>query len=267
MVEALALETIRSTETRQFNGVGCPLEWLYDRVDEAEFIAPQPRSYYERGHLGHAMIGAYLLSGDIALVDDILEGYVPAEGEWKETSKCTKEGLLDEVKAIFDRWVDQYEEFYTEYISVDTEVLLEVETPNGTLVSTEADAIFINEDGRPTIVDWKLGTSKSGHAIQLYVYWYCMRRLGIAKPSDYFRGWFHYVNYAKPIKMVGEYPGDEFVEAYIDNAERNRREGPYLPNPTYFDCRYCDHSANCPLFGDDPVEAWNYIKEVEITFV
>ena len=261
MTEALANIAIRSTETRTFNGDGCPTEWVWDRVNERYGITPTPRSYFERGTLGHNMIEVDLIGGDPYIAFD---EYVKPEGEWLETTKCTKEDLLYEVDATFTKWQGQLAtlEEYEDYLSVDTEVTLECTTPNGTTVSTQADAIFWFANG-PALVDWKLGTSKSGSAMQLFVYWYVMRKSGFITDDAPFRAWFHYATYNQPIVHIVGYPGDEFVETYIDEADRARREGPYLPNPDWFRCSQCEWKDKCPLWGGDYKET----QEIGVVFV
>ena len=264
VTKAQAPHAIRSTDTRIFNGDGCPIEWLHDKVIGFE---PTPRSYFERGTLGHAMIEAELMGFDPW---ELFDNFELLPGEWLETSKCTKAGLKDETAAIFERWVDQYVDdplnLYhdngNEPWEVSNEVTLECKTPNGTPISTVADAIVWDEDNGPAVVDWKLGTSKSGKAMQLYLYWYCMRKTGLVEDGDIFRGWFHYPTYAKPIVEIGEYPGDLFVEAYVDEAQAGRLFGPYLPNPDWFRCSQCEHKDVCPLWGGD----YQDTLDVNITF-
>lgn len=261
MTDALALRAIRSTETRLFNGDGCTLAWAWERVDEMNMVPQVPRSYFERGTLGHAMIEAKLNGADPG---EIYLAYEPPEGDWLETTKCTKEGLDGEVKDVYTTWEEQFNrlEEYEDYDQVNTEVTLKCITELGTLVSTEADAIFWYGDS-PAIVDWKLGTSKSGKAMQLYVYWYVARKSGYIPDDAPFRAWFHYPTYSKPIVHIKDYPGDVFVEAYIDNAERNRTESPFLPNPDWFNCSQCQYKDKCPLWGGDYAET----AEIEVTFV
>ena len=260
--EALVLETIRSTDTRIFNGDGCGIEWIWDRVNERYGIEPTPRSYYERGTLGHAMIQAYL-EGDEA--EDVMYAYDMPDGEWLETTKCTKDGLIDETWDTYSRWVSQFKslEEYEGWGNVECEVMLEAMTPNGTMISTEADAIFTNEAGDVALADWKLGTSKSGKAMQLYVYWYCMKGNGYVSDDDPFRAWFHYPTYNKPIVHITGYPGDAFIEAYIDYAQEQRTKGPYLPNPDWFPCSQCEWKDKCPLWGGDYEET----RKIEVIVV
>ena len=260
-MEGLGLRAIRSTETRLFNGDGCTLAWAWERVDEMNGVPQVPRSYFERGTLGHAMIEAHLNGDDPGA---IYLAYEPPAGDWLETTKCTKDGLDAEVKDVYTTWEEQFNrlEEYNDYDTVMTEVVLKCITELGTLVSTEADAIFWYGDS-PAIVDWKLGTSKSGKAMQLYVYWYVARKSGYIPDDAPFRAWFHYPTYKKPIVHITEYPGDDFVEAYIDNAERNRTTAPYLPNPDWFNCSQCQHKDKCPLWGGDYAET----AEIEVTFV
>ena len=261
MTEALVLETIRSTDTRIFNGDGCGIEWVWDRVNERYGIESTPRSYFERGTLGHAMIQAHLTGWSSAKV---LADYVHPDGDWLETTKCTKEGLIDETREVFDRWMGQYDslEEYEGWDDVSCEVVLEATTPNGTHISTEADAIFTNEQGEIALADWKLGTSKSGKAMQLYVYWYTMKQSGWCGDKP-FRAWFHYPTYNKPIVHIKDYPGDKFIEAYIDHAQEQRTKGPYLPNPDWFPCSQCEWKDKCPLWGGD----WNETREIEVIVV
>ena len=263
MTEALVLETIRSTDTRIFNGDGCGIEWIWDRVNERYGIESTPRSYFERGTLGHAMIEAHL-NGDVDPME-ILKSYIPPEGDWLETTKCTKEGILDEVYTLYDKWTTQYRtlEEYQDIYTIDTEVTLKCVTPNGTPISTEADAIFTYNGGSVALADWKLGTSKSGKAMQLYTYWYCMRRTEYVDDRHPFRAWFHYPSYAKPIVHIKDYPGDTFIEAYIDNAQIQRTEGPYLPNPDWFRCSQCEWKDKCPLWGGD----WEETRKIEVIVV
>ena len=266
MTEALVLQTIRSTDTRIFNGDGCGIEWIWDRVNERYGIANTPRSYYERGTLGHAMIQAYIESnGDFDAVEDVIGNYIKPKGEWLETQKCTKEGLLDETQAVFDRWEDQYciLEEYEDIYDVQCEVVLECETPNGTPIRTEADAIITYNSGSVALADWKLGTSKSGKAMQLYTYWYGMRRQEYVDNRHPFRAWFHYPTYNKPIVHIKDYPGDKFIETYIDNAQKQRLEGPYLPNPDWFPCSQCEWKDKCPLWGGDYEET----RKIEVIVV
>ncbi|KKL82599.1 hypothetical protein LCGC14_1983130 [marine sediment metagenome] len=265
MTEGLALAQIRSTETRLFNGDGCAIPWAWERVNEMRGIPEMPRSYYERGTLGHAMIEAKLNGATLLQVErNILDAYVPPAGDWLETSKCTKEGLIAEVEIVFNRWLAQFDDLeeYEDYDQVNTEVRLDCTTPNGVDISTEADAIFWWGDS-PAIVDWKLGTSKSGKAMQLYVYWYAARKSGYIPDGATFRAWFHYATYAKPIVHIIDYPGNEFIEAYIEQAEKMRREGPYLPNPEWFNCSQCQVKDKCPLWGGD----WEETREIEMEFV
>jgi len=263
-IEGLANEKIRSTETRLFNGDGCTLAWVWERVDERYGVPQVPRSYFERGTLGHAMIEEYLNTNDDECVADVYQSYVPPEGDWLETTKCTKAGILDEVDDVYCAWLEQFQtlEEYKDYASVDTEVVLQCTTDLGTHVSTEADAIFWYEDS-PAIVDWKLGTSKSGKAMQLYVYWYVARKSGWIPEDAPFRAWFHYPTYSKPIVHITDYPGDTFIEAYIDAAEDRRREGPYLPNPDWFNCSQCQVKDKCPLWGGN----WQETNEIEVIFI
>jgi hypothetical protein len=261
-MQGLADAAQRSTESRTFNGDGCPTEWLWQRVDEMNGVARTPRSYFERGTLGHAMIEARLNGSDPW---QVFADYQPPAGEWLETSKCTKEGLLDEVAAVYEAWETQFNtlEEYQGYDQVNTEVRLECVTPNGTEVSTEADAIFWWGDS-PALADWKLGTSRSGKAMQLYMYWYVARKSGYVPDDAPFRAWFHYPTYSRTsIVHIVDYPGDEFVEAYIDNAEAGRKGGPYLPNPDWFNCSQCEYKERCPLWGGDYAET----QEVEVIFV
>lgn len=204
---------------------------------------------------------------------EVFDKYKAPKGEWLETTKCTKAGLKDEVAGIFERWVDQYDTDPLKLYwhdggwahEVSCEVTLECTTPNGTPISTVADAIVWDKDNGPAVVDWKLGTSKSGKAMQLYLYWYCMRKLDMVDTSpsgDKFRGWFHYPTYAKPIVEIGEYPGDTYMEAYVDEAQARRLQGPYLPNPDWFRCSQCEHKDVCPLWGGD----YQDTLDVNITF-
>ena len=261
MTDALALRAIRSTETRLFNGDGCTLAWAWERVDEMNGIPQMPRSYFERGTLGHGMIEDHLNGEDpeIRYAD-----YVHPPGDWLETTKCTKDGILEETATVFHSWLTQFQalEEYQGYDQVNTEVTLKCVTDLGCVVSTEADAIFWYGDS-PAIVDWKLGTSKSGKAMQLYVYWYVARKSGYIPDDAPFRAWFHYPTYSKPIVHIKDYPGDDFVEAYIDNAERNRTSAPFLPNPSWFECSQCQYKDRCPLWGGDYAET----QEIEVTFV
>jgi len=262
MTEALVMETIRSTDTRIFNGGGCGLEWVWDRVNERYGIESTPRSYYERGTLGHAMIEAYLNDTDVGYV---MDDYLPPEGDWLETTKCTKEGMEQEVWGLYEAWVSQYKslEEYEGWTNVECEVVLECETPNGTPIRTEADAIFSANGGGVALADWKLGTSKSGMAMQLYLYWYCMRRRGYALSDDPFRAWFHYPSYSKPIVHITGYPGDEYIEAYVDYAQEQRLKGPYLPNPDWFRCSQCEWKDKCPLWGGEYEET----RKIEVRIV
>jgi hypothetical protein len=207
------------------------------------------------------MIEAHL-NGDDAWV--LYHAYVLPTGGWLETTKCTKDGLKEELEAVYVNWQDQFcdLEEYEDYDQVNTEVLLECTTPGGVDVSTEADAIFWWGDS-PAIVDWKLGTSKSGKAMQLYVYWYAARKSGYIPNDATFRAWFHYATYSKPIVHITDYPGDTFIEAYIEQAEKMRREGPYLPNPEWFNCSQCQAKDKCPLWGGD----WEETNEIEVIFV
>lgn len=261
VTQGLGDAAIRSTETRLFNGDGCAIPWAWERVSEMRGIPEIPRSYYERGTLGHAMIEAHL-NGDDAWV--LYHAYVLPTGGWLETTKCTKDGLKEELEAVYVNWQDQFcdLEEYEDYDQVNTEVLLECTTPGGVDVSTEADAIFWWGDS-PAIVDWKLGTSKSGKAMQLYVYWYAARKSGYIPNDATFRAWFHYATYSKPIVHITDYPGDTFIEAYIEQAEKMRREGPYLPNPEWFNCSQCQAKDKCPLWGGD----WEETNEIEVIFV
>ena len=273
MAYAIADEAIRSTETRTFNGGGCPTEWLLEKVDEAQNIEVL-KSFFIYGELGHDAIDM-VLSG--ASLDEALEflwaseeatGYW--EKDWIETKNRNKENLLGGLNAMMYRWAEQYAEYYDgTFYTDEVELMLDFETPNGTHVRTRIDALFRTHDGdRPVLVDWKLGTSKSGKAMQLYVYWYGLKKMGIVTEDDYFRAWFHYVEYADPIGLVHEYPGDEIVEAYIDEADRRRKAGPYLPNPEWVSCNYCAYKDDmCPLYASEPQETWKYITEVEVYFV
>ncbi len=265
MTEGLGNDAIRSTETRLFNGDGCPTEWAHQRVNEMQGIPEVPRSYFERGTLGHAMIEAHLNGDDAAdWAQDILAAYEPPAGDWLETTKCTKDGILTEVQEVYGKWHDQFGQLeeYEDYTKVDCEVVLECTTTKGTPVSTEADAIFWWGDS-PAVVDWKLGTSKSGKAMQLYVYWYVMRKSGYISNDATFRAWFHYPTYSKPIVHIKDYPGDAFIEDYIDTADERRRQGPYLPNPDWFSCSQCQEKESCPLWGGD----WSETREIEVVFV
>ena len=208
------------------------------------------------------MIEAYLKNAN---VDKVFDNYQPPEGDWLETTKCTKEGLLDEVDTVYRAWVEQYEglEEYENVAYVDTEVLLECTTPAGTRISTEADAIIHYNDNGIALADWKLGTSKSGLAMQLYLYWYVMRRNGLVDNDDPFRAWFHYPTYSKPIVHITGYPGDEFIEAYVDHAQQQRLKGPYLPNPEWFRCSQCEWKDKCPLWGGD----YNETREIEVIVI
>ena len=190
---------------------------------------------------------------------------MPPKGDWLETTKCTKEGLLDETAEVFEAWREQYErlEEYEGVDYVDCEVKLVTTTPNGTSVSTEADAIFYYGEGGVALVDWKLGTSKSGKAMQLYVYWYVMRKTHRVDLDQPMRAWFHYPTYKKPIVHIKDYPGDAYVEAYIDEAEKRRVNGPYLPNPEWFNCSQCQVKDKCPLWGGDYEET----QGIEVIFV
>lgn len=267
-----ATGTIRSTETRTFNGAGCPLEWLWDTVDTAMGVERQPKSWYVRGTLAHEFIENVLNgipeSAAWAQLHEWLDHDPLMSVDWMETTKCTKAGLYTELTGVLERWLKQYSELYRELEPVGVEYQLDFETPNGTVVSTTLDALFKDENGHPVVVDWKFGTSKSGQDMQLYVYWYGLRRLGIVPDDAFFRGWFHYVTYEKPLTYTAasEYPGDEFVETYIDTAEERRRSGPYLPNPTWFSCRYCYHQEVCPLFAEDAKETWETIRDIKVEF-
>lgn len=268
---AKATSTIRSTETRQFNGNGCPIEWLWDRVDDEMDVTRQPKSWFERGNVGHAIIEALLEGAEwddaMLILTEFLESDVMDE-DWIETSKCTKANFEYEIIGLIDKFVSQYERLYEDYEVVGTEYELVFDTPNGTVVSTTLDALFKDPDGWPVVVDWKLGTSKSGKDMQLYVYWYGLRRLGLVPDDAWFRGWFHYVTYEDPIGYTHNvaYPGDDFVAAYIDEADKRRKEGPYLPAPDWFSCRYCHHQEVCPLYAEDAEEVWEMIQQIEVRF-
>lgn len=268
-----ALKAIRSTETRTFNGGGCPLQTLYEWEAASDGVPLPVISYYVRGNVGHEAIEVSLLTGDPDAGYQVIEDFVNKsplmEEEWIETSKCTKEGIYNELVQIHDRWIDQmFEHYEVQGLTVAyVEALLECETPNGTPLSTTTDAIFLDY-GKPVVVDWKLGTSKSGQDMQLYVYWYIMKKMGLAGEHDEFNGWFHYVNYQNPIAFDHlKYPGDKFVEAYVDEAYSRKINGPYLPNPSWFSCTYCRFRDNCPLYDTDPVGAWDYITNIEVNFV
>lgn len=271
-MKAKATATIRSTETRLFNGAGCPTEWLWDRVDEATETTRQPKAWFVRGTKAHEYIED-VLNGipEAAAWDSLHEWFESSplmEEDWMETTKCTKAGLYTELTSVLEKWGQQYEELYQDLTPVAIEYELNFTTPNGTVVSTTLDALFRDEQGHPVVVDWKFGTSKSGLDMQLYVYWYGLRKLGLIPEDAYFRGWFHYITYEKPLGYTAstEYPGDHFVETYIDTAEERRRSGPYLPNPTWFSCRYCYHKEVCPLFVEDAVETWEMINEIKVEF-
>lgn len=261
---------IRSTETRTFNGAGCPTEWFWDRVDEAQGVSRKPKAFFKRGEAAHKFIEDVLNGVPIeAAFDDIAEwpNVDPDfEESWIETQKCTKAGIVDEVETISERWRDQYEEYYSEYDLVAAEFELDFHTPKGTWVKTTLDALFKDENGNPVVVDWKFGTSKSGKDMQLYVYWYGLRKMGIIEDDRWFRGWFHYITYNDPIGYTKstKYPGDLFVEQYIDEAQFRRLGGPYLPNPEWFSCRYCAHQEVCPLYAEDPEEVWGFINTTPV---
>ena len=274
MVKNLGLmtPTIRSTETRTFNGDGCPVEWLLETRDFYEGIEREPKSFFVRGTYGHQYIADRLamIERDTAMqtmLEDLRLFISINPDPWIETTKCTKEGLEDELVGIAYAWEAQQEEYYREYTVDVVEYPLTFSTPNGSLVMTTIDALFRNEDGRPIIVDWKLGTSKSGKPMQLYVYWYGLKKAGLVSEADFFRGWFHYVNYADPIQLVGDYPGDDMVEAYIDLAFQRRANDVKLPNPEWFSCRYCYYKEECPMYADDPHDAWEYVKSIQVEVI
>ena len=255
-------------------GDGCALETFFEWVDAAD-LTPEdehpPKSFHLRGTIGHAMIECWLMGGSTDEAMQIMWDFAEDEDlwarDWIETTKCNKNDIVYELMNIFTKFIKQYSEHYYDLILEETELMLDFTTPQGTHVRTELDALFSrNEDGRPVLVDWKLGTSKSGKPMQLYVYWYGLKRMGMVDEDDYMRAWFHYPQYSSPIVQVTNYPGDEFVEAYIDNAEANRRSGIYLPNPSWVTCNYCHYKEFCPLYATDPAAEWDWIKEVEVKF-
>lgn len=270
MAIAIATDTIRSTETRIFNGDGCSLEWLADKLYATVHPGEeQLKSVFIRGTVGHAMIENFLKGGSSDESLEMLWEFADDpvfDHDWIETSKCTKDGIVAEIESLWYQFLVQYQEHYAEWDARYVEYPLEFETPNGVRVRTEPDVIFVNDEGRPVLVDWKLGTSKSGKAMQLYTYWYGLKQLGIVGPDDYFRAHFHYVTYSNPIGQVHKYPGDSIVIEYIETAEQRRRSGPYLPNPSYVSCRYCAWQDVCPLYSAAPEEDWQYFKEVEVRF-
>ena len=264
-MEALATETIRSTETRLFHGGGCPTEWLYDRVDDMAYVAQPPKAFHMVGSAVHAMIEEFLQGNDpFEVWDAWLYAHSEDEREWLDTTKVTKETFPSLVEDTFDTWLKQYRKFYDGLEPFLTEYRLEFETPNGTPVVTTIDAVFRDEASNVYIVDWKTGTSKSGQDMQLHVYEYGMKRMGYPYIED---AWFHYTHLKDPIDYTKSgYPGDEFMARYIDEADRRRKEGPYLPNPSWFSCAYCQHKEACPLYADDAEAAAKAIEEVEVYF-
>lgn len=269
---AVATPSIRSTETRTFNGDGCPLEWLFESIDRAnpDDTQEKVKSFYLRGHVGHEMIEHWLNGGSTDECMQIMWDFAEDEElwaqDWVETTKCSKENIIYELMTIFTNFVKQYEEHYVGLELESTEFMLDFYTPQGTHVRTELDALFRNEEGRPVLVDWKLGTSRSGKPMQLFVYWYGLKQMGIVDDDDYMRAWFHYPQYSAPLVHITRYPGDAFVEEYIDTAEANRRSGVYLPNPQWVSCNYCSYQEWCPLYSSDPQSDWEWIRNVEVRF-
>ena len=263
---------IRSTETRTFNGQGCPTQWFFEQRDKNNWVDLVPRSYYVRGTVGHAFIENGIRHDDFtagwqAMEIAFEEAPEMQRDDWIETNKCTKEGLWDELVGLADTFEAQYgQDPYPNLHAWRIEETLEFQTPDRIPVSTTPDAIFLDEDNNRIIVDWKLGTSKNGSPLQLWVYWYGLRRLGLVPDSAYFRGWFHYVTYANPIEEVGDYPGDAFIEDYIRSAYERRNAGTWLPNPTWVDCRYCPYQDICPIYSGDE-RSWDEIRNYGVRLI
>jgi len=261
--------TIRSTETRTFNGLGCPAEWFLEKQNPE----PGKKVFFIRGNALHTAVEWYALNGwgaslntlvDIAqtYVEEQLEEAALLDMDILETSKQKAEGLYvqadKDVTAWYNQVVAQEVKPY-QYLqgTFDAEVVLEVEAPDFHL-RTSADAIFHSAKRGPHVIDWKTG-SKSASDLQLFVYWFAMRDMGMVTNSDV-RGWFHYVAYAQPIAHpYATYPGDQFMYEYIATAEQRRLSGPYLPTPSFL-CNYCLQRGGCPLYADDQEAACNNIK-------
>jgi len=271
---AIAPEQIRSTSTRLFNGDGCPLEWLRTRQAEASGTQLKPKYFFEFGTAGHGMIETYINTGS---EDAAWEWFVSWketinwDREWFETKNGRVADFNENLETVFAKWKEQYETHYLADTKSKprTEVYLSYTLPSGAIASGTIDAVFVNSDEHPYVVDWKLGSSKSGKDMQLYVYWYLLRKNGVVPESAFFRGHFHYVNYSNPIgyTATGRYPGDKFIEDYINHAEKNRRSGTYMPNPSWFSCAYCEYKDSCPLYTNNPSQEWEEIKEIKVIFV
>ena len=264
-MKAVAPKAIRSTETRQFNGGGCPTEWLLDKA-YPEYVVP--KVFYFTGTGGHLLIEYDLMGIPLDLAwDEIMAAPEWQHKEWIETKNNTRESAIETIGKVYQAWRSKYDALVAPDVAeYKTEVLLEAETPNGTKISTTADFVYANKKDKVGVMDWKLGTSKSGQDMQLHVYWYCMRQMGLVSKRQKMIADFFYVNYENPIEPVRAeaYIGDEAVEAYVDNAEQQRRNGPYLPNPTWFSCNYCSHKDRCPIYQG--ADAWEAIAKIEVTF-
>ena len=271
MAVAIADKATRSSDVRLFLGEGCSLDWLLNKVQGAPIETP--KYFYEFGNIVHEMIEATLNGVAGQGVYEIREDYF-AESQayildWIETKNGRKADLWENIATVYQKWVQHYAEHSEDWEIVQIEQTLEVATPDRTAITSTPDAVFVDPEGYYHVVDWKVGTSKSGKDLQLYIYWYLLRKAGIVPDDAYFRGHFHYVTYANPIGFTAtsRYPGDDFIEAYINASERIRTQGPYLPNPSWFSCAYCAHKEDCPIFSDEPELAWEYIQNINVIFV
>jgi len=275
MALAIASEQTRSTDTRTFNGDGCPTEWLLEKEAEAKGIPEVPKYFYVFGNVVHGMIDTDIKTGHcIDSVEFWVESWFDVNkhimnADWVETKNGRKADFVQKIWETYEKWSSQYDEIYDGWKDDGTEVELSATTQYGDKITSTVDAVMVDDEGRAHVIDWKVGTSKSGKDMQLYVYWYLMRKNFIVMPDEWFRGHFHYVNYSNPIgyTATGKYPGDEFIEEYIRTSEINRKQGAYLPNPSWFSCNYCGHKDECPLFADNPAQAWEDIKNIQVMFV
>lgn len=262
--------SIRSTETRLFNGDGCPLEYLLTQRDLSLEIERPDKFWFVSGTLLHKFVEDAILTNPRAARQAMLESIeLINEAELIHAARGSTEelGLASFCATWADRWIEQYDLIYGDLEPTAIELKLDVPVNDEVTLVTTVDAVFVDEDDWPIVVDWKFGSSKSGKPMQLFVYWYGLRKAGIVPDDAWFRGWFHYVQQSSPTQEVGNYPGDDFVETYIIAADWRKKQGLFLPNPSWFACRYCDYQEECPLYAEEPAIAWQNIMSLDIDYV
>lgn len=257
-----ATATIRSTETRQV----CGMEWLLDKLYEGG----KHMSYFSTGTGLHEAFDATITGwGPGAALDFGLdfadEEMFNAQVEDREvvwTKSRPEEGWRDTFEELYWKWFNnvhpdgdfQQVEFRELSWPPQSEVWIEAETDEFYL-KTQLDALYWSDDGVATIVDWKTGANKGADDRQLHVYWWGVRQMGLVPEDQEMSAAFYYVDHQEYVPAKMPYPGDDYIEAFIAEAERKRKGPNYFYEPSW-KCKWCAVADVCPAWDDNDSLPW-----------